>query len=138
MKIKLMAFSLMALMPGPMAWADAAASLSGSYKGTITYMEKDGVTPYKDTGATMVIQPGTGKGPVAVVTYSYQLGRCRETCSITSHADGTITLQGVSWKMISGDSFSPDTFTVRVAQDGSVKGTSVDTSGGTSVLSMHH
>jgi hypothetical protein len=145
MKVKLIAFwlvalvGLLALMPGPMAWADAAAALSGSYRGSITYMPQGGVTPYDDTGATMVIKPAAGgKGPMAVVTYSYQLGRCRETCSITSHADGTITLQGVSWKLISGDSFYPDTFTVRVAPDGSVKGTSVDTSGGTSKLSMHH
>ena len=130
---------LMMVACGPGAQADATGGLSGSYKGSITYMPQGGVTPYDDTGATMVIQPAAdGKGPTAVVTYSYQLGRCRETCSITPHADGTITLQGVSWKLISGDSFYPDTFTVRVAADGSVTGTSVDSSGGTSKLSMHH
>ena len=141
MKVKLIAIWLMvmtALMLGQMAWAGAAAPLSGSYRGSITYMPYQGVTPYKDTGATMVIQNVSGKGPMAVVTYSYQLGRCQETCSITAHADGTITLQGVSWKMLSGDSFYPDTFTVRVGKDGSVTGTSVDSSGGTSVLSFHH
>jgi hypothetical protein len=130
-------FALMLLGPG--ARADATGGLSGKYKGSITYLPQGGVTPYDDTGATMVIQPAAnGKGPTAVVTYSYQLGRCRETCSITPHPDGTITLQGVSWKIISGSSFYPDTFTVRVAANGSVSGTSVDSSGGTSKLSMHH
>jgi hypothetical protein len=130
-------FALMLLGPG--ARADATGGLSGSYKGSITYMPQGGVTPYNDTGATMVINPATLlKAATAVVTYSYQLGRCRETCSITPHPDGTITLQGVSWKIISGSSFYPDTFTVRVAQNGSVSGTSKDTSGGTSKLAMHH
>lgn len=146
MKVKWIAISWVVMMGlfalmlfGPVAWAGDAAGLSGSYRGSITYMPKGGVTPYDDKAATLVIQPGPGgKGSVAVVTYSYQLGRCRETCSITSNADGSITLQGVSWKIISGSSFYPDTFTVRVGKDGSVAGTSVDSSGGTSVLSFHH
>jgi hypothetical protein len=129
---------MLGLLLGPMGCAQAAAPLSGSYRGSITYMPKDGATHYDDTGATMVIQNVEGKGPMAVVTYSDQLGRYRETCTMTSNADGTITLQGVSWKILSGSSFSPDTFTVRVQSDGSVKGTSVDTSGGTSTLSMKH
>jgi hypothetical protein len=128
----------LALLLGSMACASAAAPLSGSYRGSITYMPKDGATHYDDTGATMVIQNVPGKGTMAIVTYSDQLGRYRETCSITPHDDGSITLQGVSWKLISGSSFSPDTFTVRVQSDGSVTGTSVDTSGGTSTLKMKH
>ncbi len=56
----------------------AAPTLSGTYKGSITYTPKGGATSYDDRNATMVIPPDTGKGPVAVVTYSDQLGRYRE------------------------------------------------------------
>jgi hypothetical protein len=101
-------------------------------------MPYQGVTPYNDTAATMVIKPVAGKEPTAVVTHSDQQGRYRETCSITYNSDGTITLKGVSWNIISGDSFSPDTFTLHEQSNGSLTGTSVDSSGGTSTLSMHH
>jgi hypothetical protein len=135
MKINFLAllFTLITL-----ASASAAPSLSGKYKGSITYMPEGGVTHYDDTGATMVIQPDTGKGPTAVITYSDQLGRYRETCFIKYNSDGTITLKGISWRIISGSSFNPDTFTLKIASDGSVSGHSVDTGGGTSVLSMRH
>jgi hypothetical protein len=123
------------LLLGSVGCARAAAPLSGSYRGTISTMPKDGVTPYEDRAATMVIQDVAGKS-MAVITYSYQLGRCRETCLMALNANGTITLQGVSWKVLSGGSFAPDTFTVSVQADGSVKGSSVDTSGGTTTLVM--
>jgi hypothetical protein len=116
----------------------AAPVLSGSYRGDVTFTPKDGATRYDDRTATLVILPDTGKGAVAVITYSDQLGRYRERCSITPTADGTITLKGVSYALLAGDSFNLDTFHVQVGADGSVTGNSVDTDGGTSVLSFHH
>jgi hypothetical protein len=118
--------------------AAADQTLSGTYKGTITYTPKNGVTSYNDRNATMTIQPDTGKGPVAVVTYSDQLGRYRENCSVMHNSDGTITLKGTSYTILSGSSFNLDTFTIRIAADGSVSGNSVDSGGGKTVLSLHH
>ncbi|HLJ20879.1 MAG TPA: hypothetical protein VKU84_11805 [Stellaceae bacterium] len=122
-----------------MADRAGAQTLSGGYKGTITYMPRDGATAYDDHGATLVVTPDPkGGGDLAVVTYSDHLGRYREVCSVTHNSDGTITLRGVSYTILSGSSFSPDTFTIRVAKDGSISGTSVDTNGGTTTLSMRH
>jgi hypothetical protein len=118
--------------------ATADQTLSGSYKGTITYTPKGGVTSYDDRDATMSILPDVGNGPIAVVTYSDQLGRYRENCSVTYNTDGTITLKGTSYTILSGSSFSPDTFTIRTGADGSLSGSSVDSSGGKTVLSLHH
>jgi len=118
--------------------AKADPTLTGTYRGIIRYTPKDGVTSYDDRNATMTIAPDTGNGPVAVITYSDQTGRYREFCSITSNSDGTITLKGENYEILSGSSFYPDTFTVRIADDGSVAGTSVDTAGGTTVLKLHH
>src|ERR1700679_447871 len=87
------------------AAAGAASTLSGSYTGSITYTPKNGVTSYQDRGATLNVLPDTGKGVLAVVTYSDQMGRYRENCSITSNPDGTITLKGVSYTILSGSSF---------------------------------
>jgi hypothetical protein len=118
--------------------AAADQTLSGIYKGTISYMPRGGVTSYDDRNATMSILPDTGEGPIAVVTYSDHLGRYRENCSITYNSNGTITLTGTSYTILSGSSFAPDTFTIRIAADGSLSGGSVDTSGGKTVLSLHH
>jgi len=118
--------------------AAADQTLSGIYKGTISYMPRAGVTSYDDRNAAMSILPDTGKGPIAVVTYSDHLGRYRENCSIAYNSDGTITLTGTSYTILSGSSFAPDTFTIRIEADGSLSGGSVDTSGGKTVLSLHH
>jgi hypothetical protein len=118
--------------------AAADQALSGTYRGTIIYTPKGGVTPYDDRNAMMSILPDTGQGPVAVVTYSDHLGRYRENCAITYNPDGTITLKGTSYTILSGSSFSLDTFTIRIGADGSLSGGSVDTSGGKTVLSLRH
>jgi len=116
----------------------AAQTLSGSYSGTIAYLPRNGIAPYPDGEATLVIASDPKLETVAVVTYSDQLGRYREVCSIAYNADGTITLKGVSYTILSGINFSPDTFTIRIAKDGSLSGTSIDTGGGTTTLAMHH
>jgi len=135
--LRLLALSICIALTGILS-AAADQTLSGTYKGTITYTPKGGVTSYDDRNATMSILPDAGQGPVAVVTYSDQLGRYRENCSVTYNPDGTITLKGTSYAILSGSSFSPDTFTIRIAADGSLSGSSVDTSGGKTVLSLHH
>jgi hypothetical protein len=130
MKIKILT---LLLVLATMMSASAAPKLSGNYKGTVAYTPSDGVTTYQDGAATLKIQ-----GAVAVVTYSDQLGHYREKCSITYNSDGTVTLQGISYKLLAGSSFNLDTFTIKIAQDGSLSGTSVDTDGGHSKLSFHH
>jgi hypothetical protein len=86
----------------------------------------------------MTILPDTGTGAVAVITYSDQLGRYRENCSVTYNSDGTITLKGDTFTILSGSHFYPDTFTIRIANDGSLSGTSVDATGGKTALALHH
>jgi hypothetical protein len=135
MKIKLLTLLLVFV---PISLLSAAPTLSGNYKGTIAYTPYQGVTTYRDGAATMKIVPDTGSGAAAIITYSDQLGRYREKCSVTYNADGTVSLKGISYKLISGDSFNLDTFTVRIGPDGSVTGTSVDSGGGSSTLSFHH
>ena len=129
---------LVCLFAFPPLQAKADPTLTGTYRGSITYTPKDGATSYDDRNATMTIVPDTGKGPVASITYSDQTGRYREFCFITYNADGTVTLKGESYEILSGSSFYPDTFTVRIADDGSVSGTSVDSAGGRTVLKLHH
>jgi hypothetical protein len=135
MKIK--AFTiLLALIP--ILSASAAPALSGTYTGYITFTPKDGATSYQDRNAKLTILPDTGKGVVAVVNYSDQLGHYREKCSVTLNSDGTLTLKGFSYTILAGTSFSLDTFKIQVAADGSISGNSIDTGGGTSILSFHH
>ena len=135
--LRILALSLCIALAG-ISSATAGQTLSGTYKGTITYTPKGGVTSYDDKNATLTVLPDTGEGPVAVVTYSDHLGRYRENCSVTYNSDGTITLTGTSYTILSGSSFSLDTFTIRIAADGSLSGSSVDSSGGKTVLSLHH
>jgi hypothetical protein len=135
--LRILTLSLCIALAGILS-ATAGQTLSGTYKGTITYTPKGGVTSYDDRNATLSMLPDTGEGPVAVVTYSDHLGRYRENCSVTYNSDGTITLTGTSYIILSGSSFSPDTFTIRIAADGSLSGSSVDSSGGKTVLSLHH
>lgn len=118
------------------AWA--GETLSGVYHGSITVRPKDAVVPYDDRNATIKIVDQSGE-PVAVVTYSAHIGRWREVCTITYNPDDTVTLTGTSYTVLSGsDSFSPDTFIIRIAPDGSLSGGSIDSEGGTTVLAMHH
>ena len=135
--LRILTLSLCIALAGILS-ATAGQTLSGTYKGTITYTPKGGVTSYDDKNATLTVLPDTGEGPVAVVTYSDHLGRYRENCSVTYNSDGTITLTGTSYTILSGSSFSLDTFTIRIAADGSLSGSSVDSSGGKTVLSLHH
>ena len=135
--LRILALSICITLAG-ISSAAADETLSGAYRGTISYTPKDGVTTYNDGNATMKILPDTGEGPVAVVTYSDQLGRYRENCTVTYNSDGTITLTGSSYTILAGSSFSPDTFTVRIAADGSVSGSSVDSDGGKTVVYLHH
>jgi hypothetical protein len=118
--------------------ATAEQTLSGAYRGSSVYTPRGGATSYDDRNATMNVLPDTGKGAIAVVTYSDQLGRYRENCSVTYNSDGTITLEGTSYTILSGSSFALDTFTVRIDVNGLVSGGSVDSSGGKTTLSMHH
>ena len=119
------------------AWA--GDTLSGVYHGTITVRPKNAVVPYEDTNATISIVENSGADPVAVVTYSAHTGRYREVCAIAYNEDGTITLTGTSYTILSGSSgFSPDTFTLRMAGDGSLSGGSMDSAGGATLVSMHH
>ena len=135
--LRILTLSLSIALAGILS-ATAGQTLSGTYKGTITYTPKGGVTSYDDRNATMSILPDTGEGPGVAVTYSDHLGRYRENCSVTYNSDGTITLTGASYTILSGSSFSLDTFTIRIAADGSLSGSSVDSSGGKTVLSLHH
>jgi hypothetical protein len=135
--LRILTLSICVALTGILS-ATAGETLSGTYRGTITYTPKGGVTSYDDKNATMSVLPDAGNGPIAVVTYSDQLGRYRENCSIAYNSDGTITLKGTSYTILSGSSFAPDTFTIRIAADGSISGNSVDISGGKTVLSLHH
>jgi hypothetical protein len=128
----------LAVLPASLLPAWAGETLSGVYHGSITVRPKDAVVPYEDRNATIKIVDQSGE-PVAVVTYSAHTGRWREVCTITYNPDDTVTLTGTSYTVLSGsDSFNPDTFTIRIAPDGSLSGGSVDSEGGTTVLAMHH
>lgn len=137
MKTKILAFAIV-LAVAPTVLVSAAPTLSGTYRGYITYMPRNGVTKYEDRNATLTVLPDTGKGAVAVVTYSDQLGRYQENCSVTYNSGGTIVLKGFSYTILSGSHFYPDTFTIRIENDGSISGSSTDSSGGRTILSLHH
>ena len=137
MKVRICIFAIL-LALGPTTLASAAPALSGAYTGYITYMPRNGVTSSADRNATLTILPDTGKGVAAVVTYSDQLGRYRENCSVKYNSDGTITLKGFSYTILSGSTFYPDTFTISFEKDGSISGSSIDSAGGRTILSFHH
>jgi hypothetical protein len=145
MKTKILAITLVlqvfaaCALGQTVAATQAPTTLSGSYTGFVQFLQADGIHSYRDETATLaVVQLDEGGGTGAVITYGDKSARYQETCSVKANPDGSLTLQGISYKTLFGTNpFNLDTFKIEINKDGSITGSSADQAGEGTLIQFH-